>query len=121
VGLFICPRLGFDDGNAAKGIPSTRFDMRATWIATVTAAMLYGCVTPISPTPPGGPDFRAAYNDGCAAGYGYAGSPFHSNRGTQPEGQISPDSRAGWIEGFSQCSRSYDRIQQVIHAFFGSP
>lgn len=95
--------------------------MRVTWIAIVSAVLLYACTTPISPPPPGPPDFRAAYNDGCAAGYGYAGSPFHSDRGTEPGEQAGPDYRAGWLNGFRKCKQSYDRVQRVFHGFFGSP
>jgi len=95
--------------------------MRVPMIAVAMMVAFSACTTPISPTPPGRPDFRAAYNDGCAAGYGFAGSPFHSDRGTNPVGQVSPDYRAGWIEGFDKCSRSYDRVQQVLHSLFGAP
>lgn len=95
--------------------------MRVMWIAAAMVVVLYGCTTPVSPTPAGRPDYRAAYNDGCAAGYGYAGSPFHAARGTQPAGDASPGYRAGWLEGFDKCRRSYDRIQNVFHGLLGAP
>lgn len=95
--------------------------MRVPLIATILVTMLGACTTPISPPPPGPPEVRAAYSDGCAAGYGYAGSPFHSNRGTEPAGAVSAAYRAGWLEGFDKCRRSYDRIQLVIHGLFGAP
>jgi hypothetical protein len=102
--------------------PATwRATVGAAAVAVVAAAVLAGCTTPISPPPPGSPDFRAAYNDGCAAGYGYAGSPFHANRGIQPEADVSLDYRAGWRAGFDKCSGSYGRIQQFVHGVFGSP
>ncbi len=97
--------------------------MRKIWRSLGLVVFLTACTTPVSPPPPGAPEFRAGYNDGCAAGYGYAGSPFHAYRGGPEAAPPKTDRtlRAGWLYGFDRCKRSYNGVQRVLAGLFGAP
>jgi len=46
---------------------------RATWsiAAFAGAGLLAACTTPMFAMPPGPPDYRVGFHDGCDAGYAY--------------------------------------------------
>ncbi len=97
--------------------------MRTASLALSALLLAGACTTPAAPPPPGPPAFRAAYDEGCAAGYGYAGSPFHAYEGgARPEPpNTDPQARAGWLSGFHRCRASFERVQRTLHAVLGAP
>lgn len=97
--------------------------MRSLGPAAALLLLLGACTTPISSPPPGSPEFKSAYLDGCRAGYAYAGSPFHEYRGGPKldDDGASLAYRAGWEHGFWKCQRSYERIQWVFNSVLGAP
>ncbi len=86
-----------------------------------TVGLLTACTTPLFTMPPGPPDYRAGFHDGCDAGYAYAGSPFYQHADvTQP--QVSDEPYAtGWQAGFARCKTSYQRIQRATNSILGPP
>ncbi len=91
------------------------------FIAVLALGVTGACSTPSFTMPPGPPEYRLGYADGCDAGYAYAGSPLASageNAGPPPK---DDPQRVGWLAGYERCKRSYQRMQGVFSAFFGPP
>ncbi len=83
--------------------------------------VLAGCTTPDFTMPPGSPDYRAGFSQGCDAGYTVAGSPFYdTSRKVEPPSKNDPQ-RIGWLAGYDRCKRSYQRMQRVISSVLGPP
>lgn len=86
-----------------------------------TVALVAACATPMFTMPPGPPDYRVGFHDGCDAGYSYAGSPFYrQTEVTAPEPTDEPYV-AGWQSGFERCRGSYQRIQRTVSTVLGPP
>ena len=82
--------------------------------------VLAACSTP-NTAPPGPKDYRIGFQDGCDAGYAYAGSPYHEpSQAVDPQRTDEPY-RTGWKAGFSRCKRHYQRVQSTVHHLFGPP
>lgn len=88
--------------------------------AIAGAGLLTACTTPMFTMPPGPPDYRVGFHDGCDAGYAYAGSPFYEQgEATQPP-SVEPYA-SGWQAGFARCASSYQRIQRATDRMLGPP
>jgi hypothetical protein len=88
-------------------------------LCIASCLLVAGCTPPLRTVPPGPLGYRVGYQDGCDAGYAYAGSTFY---------QVSTDSStprndepylSGWHDGFDTCVEHYQRIQRAIHVFVG--
>jgi hypothetical protein len=91
-------------------------------IAVLGAAFaLAACTTPMFTMPPGPPDYRVGFHDGCDAGYAYAGSPFYQSIAAVPAVPEDEPYRSGWLGGFEHCRASYQRIQHSVNMLFGPP
>ena len=98
----------------------TRIKAGSLPTALVLLGLLSGCAMPAWTGPAGPERFQVGYRDGCDAGYAVAGSPFYERIA---HGVPAYDDRAyadGWEDGFSDCKRSYDRVQMVIHSVLGN-
>ncbi len=90
-------------------------------IAVGALSVLAACTTPSFSMPPGTPDFRAGYAEGCDAGYAVAGSPFYDTlEKAEPPAKGDPR-RLGWLVGHDRCKRNYQRIQKTVSSIFGPP
>ena len=78
------------------------------------------CSTPSWTSPPGPEKYQIGYKDGCDVGYAFAGSPFYERRENPILDMQDIDYMHGWQEGFDECKRSYDRIQNTIHSVLGT-
>jgi hypothetical protein len=96
---------------------------RTRWLIAAIAGLglLTACTTPMFTMPPGPPDFRVGYYDGCDAGYAYAGSPFYEHSDVTEPPVSSEDYVTGWQEGFVKCKSSYQRIQRALNVAYGPP
>ncbi len=97
----------------------TRSNPRLLLITLVVAGFVSACSTPTWTSPPGPERFQIGYRDGCDAGYAVAGSPFYDRIEHAEPGDQDSHYAHGWKIGFSDCKRSYDRIQATVHSFFG--
>jgi hypothetical protein len=83
--------------------------------------LLAACTTPMFTMPPGPPEYRVGFHEGCDAGYSYAGSPFYQQvELTQPPASNELYA-AGWQEGFARCQSSYRRVQRATNLLLGPP
>lgn len=88
------------------------------------ASLLVGataCTTPMITMPPGPPEYRIGFHDGCDAGYTYAGSPFYSPDDPTTPLRLDQPYAAGWQAGFDRCLTSFQRIQKAIYVVWGPP
>ncbi len=90
-------------------------------VVGAAAMSLVACTTPMFTMPPGPPDYRVGFYDGCDAGYAYAGSPFYSEVDTVALTRSDEPYHAGWQAGFDRCRGGYQRIQKAISSVFGPP
>src|SRR5215813_1084031 len=77
------------------------------------AALLSACATPMFTMPPGPPDYRVGFHDGCDAGYAYAGSPLSRDVDVREPPDSDGSYALGWQVGFAHCKSSYQRIQRA--------
>lgn len=84
-------------------------------------AMLAACTTPMFTMPPGPPDYRTGFHDGCDAGYAYAGSPFYAPLPMEPEAPGTEPYRSGWLVGYNRCRANYQHIQETVNFLLGPP
>jgi hypothetical protein len=90
-----------------------------TWLFVVgVIAGITACTTPQFTMPPGPPDYRIGFHDGCDAGYTYAGSPFYGAADWTPPA-AAPGYMAGWQAGFDKCRASYQRVQKMVSLLLG--
>ena len=96
---------------------------RTRWLIAAIAGLglLTACTTPMFTMPPGPPDYRIGYHDGCDAGYAYAGSPFYEYSDITQPPVSGDDYAAGWQEGFFKCKAGYQRIQRALNVAYGPP
>ena len=91
------------------------------FLLCAAGGLVAACSTPMYTMPPGAPEYRTAFHDGCDAGYAYAGSPFY------PQGYaVNPPPSdeiyaAGWYAGFEQCKTNYQHIQWTTYNIIGPP
>jgi hypothetical protein len=71
--------------------------------------------------PPGPPEYRVGYYDGCDSGYAYAGSPFYQPLVAEPEAPAGEPYRTGWQQGFRHCLANYQHIQKTVNFLIGPP
>lgn len=69
--------------------------------------------------PPGAPEYRIGFHDGCDAGYAYAGSIFYEPADAAPPSTSEASYRAGWQAGYDKCRGSYQRIQKFVNSVLG--
>ena len=86
-----------------------------------TVGLLTACTTPMFTMPPGPPDYRAGFHDGCDAGYAYAGSPFYRHADVRQPPVSDEPYATGWQAGFESCRTSYQRIQRATSSILGPP
>jgi hypothetical protein len=84
-------------------------------------ALLTACSTPMFTMPPGTPEYRTAFHDGCDAGYAYAGSPFYAQGHATNPPPSDQTYAAGWYAGFEQCRVNYQHIQWTTFNIIGPP
>ena len=96
--------------------------MRKRTLALIgVLGVLAACSTPDFTAPPGPKEFRIGFQDGCDAGYAYAGSPFYEHSHAVNPQRIDDPYRTGWKAGFSRCKRHYQRVQWTVHHLIGPP
>ena len=90
-------------------------------IPLCVSGLLAACATPMFTMPPGPPEYRIAFHDGCDAGYAYAGSPFYRQSYVANPPQSDELYAAGWYAGFDQCKGNYQHIQATTYTIIGPP
>ncbi|MFQ5774678.1 MAG: hypothetical protein ACE5GS_09185 [Kiloniellaceae bacterium] len=83
--------------------------------------LLTACTTPLFTMPPGPKDYRVGYQEGCDAGYAYAGSPLYSSIDKAEPPRTDQPYLTGWQSGFERCKRNYQRIQATVSSILGPP
>lgn len=91
------------------------------WLYLSCMPMLVGCTTPMFTMPPGPPEYRTGFHDGCDDGYAYAGSPFYTLRESAEPPPSDELYAAGWQAGFEQCKGNYWRIRRTVSIVLGPP
>ena len=80
------------------------------------AGMTASCkTTGAGAVPPGTPDFRTGYTDGCTSGYGDAGRRGMEDVFVKDESRFDSDAqyKDGWLQGYAACYRS-EREQPML-------
>jgi hypothetical protein len=83
--------------------------------------VLAACTTPMFTMPPGPPDYRVGFSEGCDAGYALAGSPFYQQIAVAEPPRSDEPYLSGWLAGFERCHGSYQRIQRATSVLLGPP
>jgi len=83
--------------------------------------VLAACTTPMFTMPPGPPDYRIGFSEGCDAGYASAGSPFYEPTNVDEPTRSDEPYFSGWQAGYYRCLANYQRIQRATSVLLGPP
>ena len=91
--------------------------MRRLFFVLILSLILVGCATSYDHVPPGPPDYREGYRDGCNCGYVQAGHPYYRWTKNVTKYGSSELYKQGWDDGRDTCRSQYEGIRRSIRRY----